>query len=34
MGALGQLGLLMELVDDLGPAARRIVRAKLRRAVC
>ncbi|MBO0878576.1 MAG: hypothetical protein J2P19_34855 [Pseudonocardia sp.] len=34
MCALAQLDVLMELVDDLGPAARRVVRAKLHRAVC
>jgi AcrR family transcriptional regulator len=32
LAALEQLGLLMELVDDLGPAARRIVRARATKA--
>lgn len=32
MSAIAQLGVLIDLVDDLGPAARRLLRAKLRRA--
>jgi hypothetical protein len=31
LDALDRLGLLIEVVDDLGPAARRALRAKLRR---
>ncbi len=31
LAALEQLGLLIEVVDDLGPVARRAVRARLRR---
>jgi len=31
MAAIAQLGVLIDVVDDLGPAARRVVRAKLRR---
>lgn len=31
LDALDRLGLLVEVVDDLGPAARRALRAKLRR---
>ncbi len=34
MAALARLGVLVEVFDDLGPAARGLVRAKLRRAVC
>jgi hypothetical protein len=32
MGALDQLAVLVEVVEDLGPLARKAVRAKLRRA--
>ena len=31
LAALEQLGMLIEVVDDLGPVARRAVRARLRR---
>jgi AcrR family transcriptional regulator len=31
IAAIAQLGVLIDVVDDLGPAARRVVRAKLRR---
>jgi hypothetical protein len=31
MAAIAQLSALIDVVDDLGPAARRVVRAKLRR---
>jgi hypothetical protein len=31
MAAIAQLSLLIDVVDDLGPAARRVVRAKLQR---
>ncbi len=31
MAAIAQLSVLIDVVDDLGPAARRVVRAKLRR---
>jgi AcrR family transcriptional regulator len=30
--AIAQLGVLVEVIEDLGPAARRMLRAKLRRA--
>lgn len=30
--AIAQLGALVDIIDDLGPAARRLVQAKLRRA--
>jgi len=32
VSAIAQLGSLIELVEDLGPAARRLLRAKLRRS--
>lgn len=32
MAAIAQLGVLVEVVDDLGPTARRVVRARLRRS--
>lgn len=32
MTAIAQLGVLIDLIEDLGPAARRLVRAKLRRS--
>jgi AcrR family transcriptional regulator len=32
MAAIGQLGTLVDVVEELGPAARRVVRARLRRA--
>jgi AcrR family transcriptional regulator len=31
LGAIAQLGTLIDVVEDLGPASRRILRAKLRR---
>ena len=31
MAAIGQLSVLIDVVDDLGPAPRRVMRAKLRR---
>jgi len=32
MAAIAQLGTLVDVIEDLGPAARRVVRAKLRRS--
>jgi AcrR family transcriptional regulator len=32
MSAIAQLGSLIELIEDLGPATRRVLRAKLRRS--
>ena len=32
MAAIAQLGVLVDVIDDLGPAARRVVRARLRRS--
>lgn len=32
MAAVSQLGVLVDLIDDLGPAARRMVHARLRRS--
>jgi AcrR family transcriptional regulator len=32
MAAVAQLGYLVEVIDDLGPASRRLLRSKLRRA--
>jgi AcrR family transcriptional regulator len=32
MAAIAQLGVLVDVVEDLGPAARRVVRARLRRS--
>jgi len=32
MAAMAQLGVLVDVMEDLGPAARRAIRAKLRRA--
>ncbi len=32
ISAIAQLGVLVDVIEDLGPAARRVVRAKLRRS--
>ncbi len=32
MAAIAQLGVLVDVIDDLGPAARRVVRTRLRRS--
>ncbi len=32
MSTVAQLGILIDLIEDLGPAARRLIRGKLRRA--
>ena len=32
LAAVAQLGVLVDVIDDLGPAARRVLRAKLRRS--